>query len=637
LFKTRRRRTAAVLAGILGFSALAYAIPNASANIAGSTFEGGDGNFVVNTSGNTDWAALNAQQTTNLSVQPDLLSGQTDNSFGNGTKTDSNVVSVVSGQIPNNKADLGNSYITSEEINGDTYLYLGVTRVTVSGTVNLDIEINQLAQPDLTTPGAKTLNRVGNGVDDDIPDDILIGYDFQGGAQKPTLSFRRWNSAGNGSWSSPVAISATNGESEVNRVDLANPLAVAPSPALAPAFTFGEAAINLSGLGLIEEGDCSPFSSAYVKSRASDAFNSAVKDFIAPQDISLDNCSTLTFAKVTDPDTDTTTEFDFEVNGAGIDDPNTPADEGNFSLVNGGSTTFGGLSPGSFTAEEVNLPTGWDLETFTCDNGDDASDITLGANEDVTCTATNLARAELHIVKDAERPGVDFSFTAASPLSPATFELADGEQQDFADLVPGTYDVSEDGEANWTNTSATCDNGDTPDAVTLEPGDDVTCTFVNVVNRGSVLIHKTAKQQSAPGHVINHAGVSFRVTNGNGTDSTVVTDASGNACVANVPVSALDGSYTVTETVPAGYHSEDDVQDYSVVSGTTCATATPLEFVNIPLTDVTVSVDSQIDGGTASTIDCVSASTSTGANGDGSLELNDLEPQTLVCTVVIDP
>ncbi len=645
MFKTRRRRTAAVLAGILGFSALAYAIPNASANIAGSTFEGGDGNFVVNTSGNTDWSALNALQQANLSVKPDLLSGQTDNSFGNGTKTDSVNVSVVSGQIPNNKADLGNSYITSEEINGDTYMYLGVTRVTTSGTVNLDIEVNQLAQPDLTTPGAKTLVRTGNGVDDDIPDDILIGYDFQGGSQKPTLTFRRWNSAAGqtGAWSAPVQIAAEFGEAEVNRGGaLANPLAVAPSPAVAPAFTFGEAAINLSGLGLIEEGDCSPFSSAWVRSRASDAFTSAVKDFIAPQDINLDNCSSLTFAKVTDPDTDTTTEFDFEVNGAGIDDPNTPADEGNFSLVNGGSTTFGGLSPGSFTAEEVNLPTGWDLETFTCDNGDDPSDITLGANEDVTCTATNLARAQLHIVKDAERPGVDFSFTAESPLSPATFELADGEQQDFADLVPGSYDVSEDGEANWTNTSATCDNGDTPDAVTLEPGDDVTCTFVNVVNRGSVLIHKSAKHAAAEGNEIDQAGVTFTVTNANGTDEDVVTDASGNACVADVPVSGLDGTYTVTETVPDGYHSEDDVQDYSVVNGTTCATATPLEFVNIPLTNVTVSVDSQVDGGTASVIECGGTPVDTDANGDGHLDVLDVEPTapgvvTLTCTISIDP
>ena len=55
----------------------------------------------------------------------------------------------------------------------------------MSGTVNLDIEVNQLAQPDLTTPGTKTLNRSGNGVDDDIPDDILIGYDFRAAAQKP--------------------------------------------------------------------------------------------------------------------------------------------------------------------------------------------------------------------------------------------------------------------------------------------------------------------------------------------------------------------------------------------------------------------------------------------------------------------
>ena len=43
-------------------------------------------------------------------------------------------------------------------------------------------------------------------------------------------------------------------------------------------------------------------------------------------------------------------------------------------------------------------------------------------------------------------------------------------------------------------------------------------------------------------------------------------------------------------------------------------------FVNVPLTDITVSVNSQVDGGTASTIDCGDAGdpVSTGANGDGS-------------------
>ena len=299
----------------------------ASANLPGSTFEGSDGNFVVNTAGNTDWAALNAAQTAAFSKGVDLPSGQTDNSFGNGTKTSDVNVTVGLGSIPGNKADLGNSYITSETLaNGDVMMYLGVTRVTTSGTVNLDIEVNQAAQPDLTTPGPKVLNRT--------VDDLLIGYDFQGGSQRPTLTFRTWTGS---DWSAPTPIGAANGESEVNRVALANPLAEGPSPANAPAFTFGEASINLTGLGIIPEGECAPFSSAYVKSRASDAFNSAVKDFIAPQSIDLDNCGEIIIEKVTDPASDTTTEFGFTLTGPDTDEA--------FNLVGGGSNSTPGLSP----------------------------------------------------------------------------------------------------------------------------------------------------------------------------------------------------------------------------------------------------------------------------------------------------
>ena len=73
----------------------------------------------------------------------------------------------------------------------------------------------------------------------------------------------------------------------------------------------------------------------------------------------------------------------------------------------------------------------------------------------------------------------------------------------------------------------------------------------------------------------------------------------------------------------------------------TCA-AVPkagVSFVNIPLTNLTVSVDSQIDGGTASTIDCGDATdpVETGPNGDGSKSKVDLEPGTYTCVVVIDP
>jgi hypothetical protein len=68
-----------------------------------------------------------------------------------------------------------------------------------------------------------------------------------------------------------------------------------------------------------------------------------------------------------------------------------------------------------------------------------------------------------------------------------------------------------------------------------------------------------------------------------------------------------------------------------------------VSFHNTPLTNLTASVDSQVDGGTSSTITCVDgngniiASGSSGANGDGSATGSDLEPGTYTSTVVIDP
>lgn len=60
-----------------------------------------------------------------------------------------------------------------------------------------------------------------------------------------------------------------------------------------------------------------------------------------------------------------------------------------------------------------------------------------------------------------------------------------------------------------------------------------------------------------------------------------------------------------------------------------------VSFANLPLTDVTVTVDSQIPGGTSSTIDCVADSA--GPGEDISLSLPDLVPGTYSCTIVIDP
>src|SRR5262245_33289043 len=81
----------------IGFAGVATAVAvvfvaASGANLAGSNFEGNDGNLVVNTAGNHDW-----DNAPNLSVGVDVTNKQTDNAFGNGTKEDDTSVSVVTG------------------------------------------------------------------------------------------------------------------------------------------------------------------------------------------------------------------------------------------------------------------------------------------------------------------------------------------------------------------------------------------------------------------------------------------------------------------------------------------------------------------------------------------------------------
>jgi len=268
------------------------------------------------------------------------------------------------------------------------------------------------------------------------------------------------------------------------------------------------------------------------------------------------------------------------------------------------------------------------------------------AGQTTTCTFTNLARANLHVLKTAERDGT-FDFTS-STLTPAAFSLVanSGVDQDFEDLLPGGYDVAETVPAGWNLETSSCDNGNDPATITLAGGDDVTCTFHNVIERGAIDISKVAKD-AANGGTKPLEGVVFTVTGGTlpAAGVTATTDAAGKACVSGLPVSILDGDYTVTETVPAGY-APVEAQVVSVVEST-CDTAAAIDasFVNVPLTNVTISVDSQVPGGTASEISCTSAkgtsNGSTDATGDGSVTVTDLLPTdpavTITCTVIIDP
>src|SRR5215472_58394 len=118
--------------------------PMCAPPLAPSTFEGGDGNLLVNKTGNTDWANVSP------SVGIDQPSGGTDNAFGQGTKEDNPNVTVVTGSIPPNKSDLTRFYESSEFVGGSNFLYLAWERSNVLGSANKDFEINQHMTAGLT-------------------------------------------------------------------------------------------------------------------------------------------------------------------------------------------------------------------------------------------------------------------------------------------------------------------------------------------------------------------------------------------------------------------------------------------------------------------------------------------------------
>ncbi|MCW2669772.1 MAG: hypothetical protein JWO27_1669 [Frankiales bacterium] len=285
---------ALVAAGLAGLGgAVAFAVdPPAGANtwgLNGSGFEVRDGDtLVANHGGSLDWDSLHTSapaDATQAQVDRDKNSGGSDDSFGNGTKEDTAVPSVVSGSIPPNKSDLKEFGSWVERNGNGQYLHLYWSRVQdPTGTTNMDFEFNQNTCTTTVTSGCSA-----NGV---TPirkaGDLLITYDLANGGSVAVLSFRTW---GTTSWGASTPFDPTKAYGSINGAPITSSLT---GGSYSPR-TFGEASINLSLI--FDSTACRSFGGAYLKSRSSDAFSSAVKDFIAPIGVDLTNCGRLVLNK----------------------------------------------------------------------------------------------------------------------------------------------------------------------------------------------------------------------------------------------------------------------------------------------------------------------------------------------------
>ena len=192
--------------------------------------------------------------------------------------------------------------------------------------------------------------------------------------------------------------------------------------------TFGEAAIDLTAAGILDPTKCQSFGKAYLKSRSSDSFTAAVKDFIAPINVNINNCKpdTIELLKVDEdgaPLAGALLELYRDDNGvAGLQTTAsgpTPADTkiGDCTTaLPGAKCSFPGIiTPGTYIGHEASAPNGYDgapdqSVNVVVDNVADTIKLTYANTpvpgtikvhkQDDASPANALAGAEFKLVRD---------------------------------------------------------------------------------------------------------------------------------------------------------------------------------------------------------------------------------------------
>ena len=232
--------------------------------------------------------------------------------------------------------------------------------------------------------------------------------------------------------------------------------------------------------------------------------------------------------KVTDPASDTTTQFPILASGIGT--ITAPAAR----TLTGGSSTDYEVTEGTYSVTET-VPAGWDQTGNTCTN------VVVATGEVKTCEITNTQRGHL-IVQKTTNPSGDptvFSINASGGgtiTGGGAGSVTDALDKNY-EVTPGTYSVTETVPAGWDMNTNACQG------VVVGAGEIKTCEITNT-KRGHLIVQKTTNPAGDPTvFSINASGTGSVTGGGAGT----VTDA------LDKDYEVVPGTYSATETVPAGW------------------------------------------------------------------------------------
>jgi len=589
---------AVLLIGILFTAAFAGPVSTVSG------FEDDDANLIVNST--FDWNGFNP--TTWTGTAPYRVSTKTvagwkfagiedeqaktsDTGFAGGVKQDDACPSVIGSKAPN-KDDLKRIYLSSKTVpvSGVDHVILNLAWVripqnTTSPSAHVAFEFNK----------SSTLCGAGSGgLVQRSAGDMLIVYDFEGGAGTPVLTLRRWVTSGACEISSDTAPCwgvATNltasgfADAKVNTGNTALDTIGPNGNETLGLSEFGEAGIDLTAAGVFTAGNCDSFGNAYGVSRSSGNSGTAqMKDLVGPAPFLLQNCGTVTIIKQTDP-RGLNQNFSYTSNLAGN------------QMVCTTDTT-----PASFTLN---------------DNGNSAK--TLGSKLPAqnstgnTETCTNVPAGGYSVTEGADPTG--FAFDSLS--------------------------CDSTGGASTTTSTKTAN-------ITMVGGGTVTCLYINKQQLGAIKIIKSSSKTNN-----RLAGATFSITKGGTaiTGSPFTTNSNGVICVDNLAF----GDYVVTETgAPTGF-AIDDATGHTVTvdNNAKCSDSSyggeSISFTDTPTSDVQVrfrdggSGETHLANGTTLTCNNVTG-TSSDADTNGWDDTHTVSgikvtssTVTVTCTIVIDP
>jgi hypothetical protein len=481
----------AVLGAVVAIAVAASAIAShPEASLPGSNFEiDADANLRLDDPApSIDWASVTEIRAT------DAVNGTGDNSYSGGVKEDTVCPSETTDSIPPNKSDLLSFHVYEEGgnlLNPAGYLNLAWSRVSEpEGTTLMDFEFNQSSTN--CSSGPNKFRTVG---------DLLLEYSIDQGGARADITGRTWTGT---EWGPALdldtpSVTCGGNPCAVGTINT-SPIPAAESDGLITsgekeARTFGEAQIDLR---LIFQSDkCASFGSAMLKSRASDAFTTQLKDFVAPVGINLTNCGKVVIHKETIPEEDpNTTNFGY-TKTFGTDPPTVNT----FTLQDDGTQTFTNVLFGSgYTVTEDVIPANWAFDHVDCSasagvtptiTGAEVS-FAIDADTDVLeCTYYNeLQLGALRILKNSTKggavsqPGAVFSYDGASVTDNGTGdEDADVGEVCVSGLAIGDYTVNETtpppgyGDAEQTDLPVTVVTG--TNCTDNQPTGTAVATFIN--------------------------------------------------------------------------------------------------------------------------------------------------------------